>query len=57
MLHIMWNTKLSKNAFIVMISENYIQHTGRPTAAKSCQTRISSVVRLINVFLNHDFTE
>ena len=32
-----------KNAFIVMIFETYIQHTGKPTVAKSCLTRISFV--------------
>ena len=31
------------NAFIVTISANYIQHTGRPTVAKFYQSRISSV--------------
>ena len=35
--------KTFKNAFIITISENNIQHTGRLTVAKCCQTRISSV--------------
>ena len=42
MLHVAYYVehKTFKNAFIVTISENYIQHTGRPRVAKSCQTRM-----------------
>ena len=45
--------KAFKNAFIVMIFENYIQHTGKPTVAKRCLIIISSVDK-VNLFLNHE---